>query len=98
MAGEPARVGLADMANAERVEEAVERDAPARLDRGEQIARGSFAKTVPVRAAAGAPSPSRCSQGENVGGDLDATLRVEQLDLLVAEALDVEGVARGRNA
>ena len=33
-------------------------------------------------------------EGEDVGGDLDQPLLEEQLDLLVAEPLDVEGVAR----
>ena len=38
MAGEQARVGLADVADAERVDEARQRNAPARLDRAAQVA------------------------------------------------------------
>ena len=55
MAREPARVGLADVADAERVEEAVEGDAPPRLDRGEQIARRDFAEAFPFAQAAAGP-------------------------------------------
>ena len=47
MAREAARVGLADMADAEREEEAVEGDRAPRLDRGEQIARRGLAEAVP---------------------------------------------------
>ena len=47
MAREPARIGLADMADAERVEEAVERDRAPRLDRREQIARRGLAEAFP---------------------------------------------------
>ena len=47
MAREPARVGLADMTDAEREQKAVEGDGPPRLDRGEQVARRGRAKAVP---------------------------------------------------
>ena len=47
MAGEPARVGFADMADAERIEKAVEDNGSPRLDRGEEIARRGLAEPFP---------------------------------------------------
>ena len=47
MTREPARVGLADMADAEREQEAVQRDRAPRVDGGEEVARRSFAKAFP---------------------------------------------------
>src|SRR5208282_6247524 len=47
MARQAPRVGLADMANAQRIEETVERDRAARVDRVEQVARRSLAETLP---------------------------------------------------
>ena len=93
MAREPARIGLADMANAERIEEAVEDDAAPRLDRLEEIARRGLAEAVPLGERGRAVAVA-LAQGEDVGGRPDAAAREEQFDLLVAEPLDVEGVAR----
>ena len=51
MAREAAGVGFADMADAERIEEAVDGDGPPRLDRREEIARREFAKAFALAEA-----------------------------------------------
>ena len=92
VARQQAGVGLADEADAERVDEAVERDPAARLDR-------------PLAGSRPSSRPSRGSsrelrqalrvrgQAEDVGGLPDQP-RLEQLrHLLAAEPLDVERVA-----
>ena len=48
MAGEAARVGLADMPDAKREQEPVEGDGPAGVDRVEQIPDRRFAEAFPV--------------------------------------------------
>ena len=91
MARQQARVGLADEADAERVDEAVERDPPARLDRALQVLG------LP-RAPAGQLAQPRQAlrvrgQAEDVGRLADQP-RLEQLrHLLAPEPLDVERVA-----
>ncbi len=50
-AGERARGGVADMADAERIDEAFERDLAARRDRREQVAHGQFAIALAAPAA-----------------------------------------------
>src|SRR5215510_6600334 len=83
------------MANAERVDEAVERDFAASFDRLEQVLDRFFAEALFFRE----PILERQARvalckGENVSGPHDAAFVVEQLDLLLAEALDVERIAR----
>ena len=64
-----------------------------RVDRVEQIARRGLAETLPV-AQRRAFLPFARAKGEDVGRRADEALPEEELDLLVAEPLDVEGVAR----
>ena len=94
MAGEPARVGLADVADAEREQEPVQRDPRAARRWRRRDCAPTSRRTLPIRARAAARSPSRALKRENVGRRPDQALLEEKLDLLVAEALDVEGVAR----
>ena len=59
-------VGLADMADAEREDEAVERHAAPRLDGGEEVAHRGLAVALAVVAAAARSAASRASQREDV--------------------------------
>ena len=93
MARQAPRVGLADMADAKRIEEAVERNRPARVDGVEQIAGRSLAETFPFAQRRTALPVARL-QRENVGRRADQALGKKELDQLLAQALDVEGVAR----
>src|SRR5580658_661028 len=93
MAREAPRVGLADMANAERIEEAVERDRAARVDGVEQVARRSLAKTLPFTQR-GTALPVARLQREDVSRRADQAFGKEELDQFFAQPLDVEGVAR----
>ena len=83
------------MADAEGEDEAIERDAAARLDGGEQLVDRLGAETLlghqPLVLL---QTRIALLQREDVGRLHDAALVVEQLDLLLAQALDVEGVAR----
>ncbi len=90
-ARERPRRGLADLAHAERVDEALERNLAASLDGIEEIAHRGFAVTfllleLDLRVARG--------KREDVGGLLEPALLVEEDDLLFAETIDVEGAAR----
>src|SRR5262249_28150810 len=88
---EHARRGLADVADAERVEEALERDIAPCLDRAEQIShRGlavAFLLLEPDFLVA-------LLQRENIGRLPHPALLVEELDLLLAETVDIERAAR----
>ena len=90
-AGERTRCRLADMTDAKRVDEAFERDLAAGGNRREKIAYGKFAVAFALLQPDGVVARL---EGEDVGGFLQPTLRREQLDLLFAQALDVEGAAR----
>ena len=88
---------LADMANAERIDEAVERDVAAPGDRREQVARARLAETFALH------QPMRRTvvallEREDVLRARDQAFLVEQLDALGAEPFDVEGVARNEMA
>src|SRR6185312_10062759 len=91
-AGQCPRRGLADLAHAEREDEALERDPAPSLDGGEQIAHRGFAITL-VALELDAAVARR--QREDVGRLLHPGLLEEELDLLLAEPVDVEGAARG---
>ena len=86
VAGEEARIRLADMADAECVDEAIEVDLATRLDRAHQIADARF-----LVALAGFKHSGL--EPENVGRMLDQTVAVKRLDLFEAQPLDVESVA-----
>ena len=87
------------MADAERIDETVERDRAPRLDRREEIAGARLAQAFPVLERFRPRVVARL-EGEDVGGLADRQLLVieELLDLLLAEALDVEGAARDEMA
>src|SRR4051812_40402628 len=80
------------MANAERIDETVERYLAAPADRSEQIADRGRAialfvlKLDPVVAL---------FEGKDIGGLAHPSLLAEQFDLLFAQPIDVEGAARG---
>jgi hypothetical protein len=78
------------MADAKRVNEPVEPDLPARLDRAEQVAHRGFAITFILFEP---DLTIALRQRENLGRLLDPALFEKELDLLVAEAFDVEGAA-----
>src|SRR5947209_8537889 len=93
MARETSPIGLADMPDAERIDEAVERRMPARFDRGEEVAHRRLAIAFALgEFLCGFRVAPR--QRENIGGGAHKTFLEEHLDLLVAEPFDVEGVAR----
>ena len=86
------RRGLADMADAERVDEALQRNLAPRLDRAEQIAHRGLAVALDLLEL----ESSRCAPRsvKMSAGSLTQPFVEEELDLLLAEALDVEGAAR----
>src|SRR5205823_1661496 len=84
--------GLADMAHAERVDEPLQRDLAPVLDRGEQVADRGLAVALDLLEL---ELVVALLQREDVGGLLDPFLLEEELDLLFAEAVDVERPARG---
>ena len=93
MAREQLRVGLADMADAERENQPVERDGAPRLDSREEVAHGKIAEPFLLFELDAAVA---LRKREDVGRLLDPAALEEQLDLLVAQAFDVEGEARGK--
>src|SRR5262249_57971987 len=80
------------VADAKRVDEAVERNIAARPDRIEQIAYGGLAVTLLLFELDLGVAPL---EREDVGRFLDPVALVEQFDLLLAEPFDVEGAPRG---
>ena len=91
MARQQPRVGLADEADAERVDEAVERHLAPRLDRLLELfhlSLGPERQLLELRQTLRIPR-----EAENIGGLLDQAGLEELRHLLAAEALDVEGVA-----
>ena len=82
---------LADMADAERVDEPLQRNFAPRLDGAEQVAHRGLAESLDLFEMDFAVA---LLQREDIGGLLDPSLLVEQLDLLLAEAVDIEGAAR----
>ena len=86
-AGEVARGDLADMADAEREEEAVERRRALRVDRRDQIVAPRSRPSARGRADRSLRQP------EDVGRRLEQAVAEEALDMDDAEPLDVERVA-----
>src|SRR3954454_10934920 len=93
MAREQLAPGLADMRDAERVDEAVHRNASARLDCGEEVAHARLAPALALLEPLGQAGVAAL-QGEDVLRRADEALLVELVDALRPESLDVEGVAR----
>ena len=91
MPGEQPRRRLADLRDAERVDEAVERDMAALVDRGDQLSGAD-------RAPAFAHGDDCRIEPEDVARPADQAVLPERLNVLGAEPLDVEAVARRRNA
>ncbi len=89
------RGGLADLADAQPIDEAVEPDPAARLDRVEQFPDRLLAPAHLILQGQQLRPALPVGQGEDVGGRFDAPGLVEELGILLAQALDVEGVARG---
>src|SRR5947209_19613609 len=81
------------MANTKRIDEAVERRLPARFDRGEEIAHRGFAIAFAFDELCRGFGVA-LGKRENVGCRAHEALGKEHLDLLVAEPLDIESVAR----
>jgi hypothetical protein len=80
------RRGFADMAHAERIEEAFERNLAPLFDGRKQIAHRGFAVTF---LSLELDRPVACRQCEDISRLLDPALLEEELDLLLAEAFDV---------
>ena len=89
MPGDQPRGRLAGMADAERVDQPVERDAPLLGDGGEEVAGRLLAPAV----AGAQVRPVPRLQREDVGRLADPALGEEGLDRLGAQSLDVEGAA-----
>src|SRR6476620_4028717 len=84
---------LANMRDAERIDEAVELHPPARVYCREQLRCRGLAPSVP-RFEPRRGAPVAPGKGEDVLRRLDQTVVVESLDVLLAKSLDVESVAR----
>ena len=91
------RIGFADMADAERENETIQRDLPPSLDGGKKLLGRELSKTFEILdfRQAGAVA---FLQRENIGGRLDQPLLIEKGDLPVSEPFDIEGVARAKMA
>src|SRR6185437_2678495 len=85
------RRGLADMAHAERIDETLQRNLPSRLDRIEQVTHRGFAVTLDLLQLQ--PGVALL-QRENIGRLPHPAFVEEILQLLFAEAVDVERTAR----
>src|SRR5437762_2168855 len=79
------------MAHAERIDETLQRNVAATLDRGKEIAHRGFAVALDLLQL---ELGVALLQREDVGGLPHPTLVEEVLQLLLAEPIDVEGAAR----
>src|ERR1041384_7960558 len=79
------------MADAEGVNETLQRDLAPRHDCGKQVTHGGLAEAFDLLQA---DFVVAVLKGENLGRLLDPAALVEQLDLLVAKPVNVEGAAR----
>ena len=93
MAREPTRVGLADMADAKCEDETIQRDLASRLDRVKKLTHRSLAITLALGEFRQALRITR-GERENVIGLGDQAFGIELIDLLFAQAFDVEGQTR----
>src|SRR4249919_1224607 len=78
------------MADAERIDETVERNRAPRVDGVEKVAHGRFAEAFLLKQL----FPVLFLQREDIDRLLHPSFLEEQLDLLLAQALDVEGPPR----
>ena len=91
--GEQPRRGLADMADAEGIDEPVEGDDATGIDGGEEVAGTGLAPTFAFLER-WFQGPVALGQREDVGRRGEQTLVENSLNDLLANALDVEGAAR----
>src|SRR5947209_14988689 len=87
MPGEQPCGRLADLRNAESIDKALERNSPALIDRGHQVARAEFAPAFALGDHLGV-------EAEDVARLADQPVLPEGGDVLLAEPLDVEAMAR----
>src|SRR5690349_11015408 len=87
MTCEQPRRRLADLRNAESIDEALERNSPALVDRGHQVACAEFAPAFAL-------GDHLRVEAENVARLADQPVLPEGGDVLFAEPLDVEAMAR----
>src|ERR1700730_19173138 len=78
---------IADLRNAESVDDTLERDPPALVDRGHQVARAELAPAFALGDHLGI-------EAEDVARLADQPVLPESSDVLLAEPLDVEATAR----
>src|SRR5580700_6584218 len=78
---------LADLRNAKRVDKALERNSPALVDRGHQVARAELAPAFALGDHLGI-------EAEDVARLADQPVLPESSDVLLAEPLDIEAMAR----
>ena len=93
MARQQLGIGLADMADAERIDQAVERDFAPRLDRVEQIAHRGLAIALALFELLRRALVAR-GEREDVGRRHHQAFLEKGLHLLLAQPFDVEGIAR----
>src|SRR5690606_11765573 len=92
---EHTRGGLPDMADAQRIDEALERHLAPGADRFEQVADRDLAVTFLLLQAQLVVARF---EGKDVGWLLEPTLFIEECDLLLAQPFDIEGAARDEMA
>jgi hypothetical protein len=85
------RGGVADMADAERIDETVERDLPPRANGGKQVAHRRLAVAFLFLQS---DFPIALLQRKNIGRLLEPFVLEKQLDLLFAQPVDIEGAPR----
>src|SRR6516225_1407157 len=83
---------LADVANAEGINEALERHLAPRGNGIEELAHGNLTVAFQLLELYG---PVAHFQRKDIGRFLDPALRKEELDLLLAKPVDVERAPRG---
>src|SRR5207244_11037180 len=84
--GQPCR-GLADLRDAERIDEAIERDPPAFVDRGYELLGADLAPALALH-------DRRGIEPEDVARLADQPVLPKGCDVLFAEPLDVEAIPR----
>src|SRR5205085_3958991 len=84
--GEPRR-RLADLRNAESIDKALERNSPALIDRGHQVARAELAPAFAL-------GDHLAVEAEDVARLADQPVLPKGSDVLFAQPLDVEAMAR----